>query len=330
MFKRLATTMMFSLLALPAAAQCVGESYLDQLSEAERADLAAATAEIPYGKGLLWTATKGEDTATIAGTMHIYDARLEPIRAQIKDQVQSADLVMVEATLDDQKTLQEMIITQPDLLFITEGPTLPDLVDEETWDLIADASTARSIPGFMAAKMQPWYLSMMLSIPPCAMENMIQGQLGLDHMVMEDATAADVPLQGLEPVTTLFEIFENEPIDDQIAMLLVNLLAPETLQQLHVAMLDRYFEGDIATLWEMTRIAMNDMPGITPEEAADLFSKTEEGLLNERNRNWMPVINAAFEDHDNIVIAAGAAHLIGEQGILQFLEDDGWTVTPLQ
>ncbi|WP_342077210.1 TraB/GumN family protein [Yoonia sp. SS1-5] len=328
MFLR-AASFALCLFGLPAAAQCVGDGYLDQLDAAERASLDAAAAQTPFGQGLVWDATKDGKRALLIGTMHIYDPRLEAIRDQVKSRVQGTDLLLVEATSDQEVELQNLIVTDPGILFITEGPTLPELLDDETWEAIADAASARSIPGFMASKMQPWYLSMMLSIPPCAMQDLTQGNRGLDHMIMQDAAAAGVPMQSLESVMTLFEIFQQDPMDEQIDMLRVNILAPEQQRQMFVSMLDRYFDGDIATLWEMSRLAISQTPGMSADEASALFTQTENALLIDRNRNWMPVIGDAVDQHDDVVIAVGAAHLMGVEGLLQFLSDDGWTLDQL-
>jgi uncharacterized protein YbaP (TraB family) len=57
------------------------------------------------------------------------------------------------------------------------------------------------------------------------------------------------------------------------------------------------------------------------------MAELEETLLNNRNRAWVPVIEAAAASHDQIFIAFGAAHLIGDQGVLSLLGDNGWTIT---
>lgn len=329
MFLRTTTLALLTFLGLPAAAQCVGTSYLDQMSPAQRADLAEATQALPYAQGTLWTAMRDDRTITIIGTMHIYDPRLEPIYAQMKDEIEGADLILLEATPEEEAELQALVISDPDLLFITDGPTLPTLLDEETWGLIAAAATDRGIPGFMAAKMQPWYLSLVLSIPPCATQDMLSGDLGLDHMISAGAIEAGVPMQALESVTTLFELFTSSPIDEQIDMLMINLANPEVQQQLFVSMLDSYFAQDVGTLWEMSRIAMTEVPGMNAETAADVFDEMEQSLLITRNLNWMPVIADAVAQHDELVVAVGAAHLIGDFGILRLLENDGWTLTQI-
>jgi uncharacterized protein YbaP (TraB family) len=329
MFFRSAATLLLSCIAFPAAAVCVGDSYLDQLTPQQEAQLSAAVADMPYSEGLIWTATKDTTQITIVGTMHIYDPRLEELRAQVAEKVTTADLVLLEATPQEEAQLQEMITREPDRLFLVDGPTLPELVDEETWQLILAAASERGIPSFMAAKMQPWYLSMTLAVPSCAMTDMMAGVRGLDQMIIEDAQAAGVPLQAVEPYTTLFDLFGDDSIDEQVNMLRISMLVPELQQQMFVSMLDSYFAQNIGQLWEMSRIALSDVPGIDPAEGNAMFDDMEESMLNTRNRNWIPVITEAAEGRDDIVVAVGAGHLIGEQGVLQLLENEGWAITRL-
>ena len=330
MFFRSAATVFFALIGLPAAAACDGTSYLDQISDAQRTQLDTSVANMPYAEGLVWEATKGADTITVVGTMHIYDPRLEALRAKLADTITTADLVMLEATPEEEAKLQDLIVTDPGRLFIVDGPTLPELLDEETWNLIADAAQQRSIPPFMAAKMQPWYLSLTLAIPTCAMTDMVAGVRGLDQMIIQDAEAAGVPLQAVEPFTTLFDVFNGDSIEEQVDMLRVNMLAPELQQQMFVAMLDRYFAEDVGRLWELSRVAMSDVPGFDPDEGAAMFEEMQDALLTTRNKNWIPVILEAAQANDDIVLAVGAAHLIGESGVLRLLENDGWSLSRIE
>jgi hypothetical protein len=91
-----------------------------------------------------------------------------------------------------------------------------------------------------------------------------------------------------------------------------------------VAMLDSYFSNDVGRLWEMSRIAVADTPGLDPETGAAIFAEMENLLLVQRNRDWMPVIAETMAENDTVVAAFGAAHLIGNDGVLQSLENEGW------
>lgn len=327
MLRLAAATAVMTTLGLSADAACVGDSYFDLMTDAQKTQLSSSVADLPYAEGLTWTATKGDDTLTIVGTMHIFDPRLDAIRSKVADAVQNADLIMLEATPEEEAKLLELITTDPGRLFIVDGPTLPELLDEETWQLVVDAATQRGIPSFMAAKMQPWYLSLTLAIPACAIQEMLSGVSGLDKMIIQDALDANVPLQAIEPVTTLFDLFKGQTIEQQIDMLRVNMLSPDLQQQMFVSMLDMYFAEDVGRLWDMSRIAMAEMPELDPAEGMAMFEDMQDALLDSRNRNWVPEIIDATNDHDDIVVAVGAAHLIGDQGILQLLENQGWLIT---
>ena len=58
------------------------------------------------------------------------------------------------------------------------------------------------------------------------------------------------------------------------------------------------------------------------------MAKLEEALMISRNRAWIPVIEEAAAQGP-VVAAFGALHLSGEDGVLNLLAKDGWTVTPL-
>ncbi len=71
MFYRAIATAIFAAISLPAAAACTGGSYFDLMTDDQRAALSESVADMPYAKGLTWTAERGADRLTILGTMHI-------------------------------------------------------------------------------------------------------------------------------------------------------------------------------------------------------------------------------------------------------------------
>ncbi|MEJ6477300.1 MAG: TraB/GumN family protein [Octadecabacter sp.] len=310
----------------PALALCSGDSLLDRLSQADRNYLGDVVADTPYERGLFWQATRGDQHITFVGTMHIYDPRLVPIRNRIQDDIANADLILLEMTQAEEAELQAELATNPARMFLTDGPSLIDLLDEQTWGMVAEAASARQIPPFLAAKFRPWYLAVTLAIPPCAMPDMVMGRRGLDHMILEDANTAGVPTQALEPWHTLFDVMEVGTLDEQIDMMRLGLLSPQINAEMFVAMLDGYFAGEVAQIWEMSGLSLQFIPDMDIAVAEEMFAMTKQSLLIDRNRNWIPVIEAAALKHDRIVVAVGAAHLPGEVGVLRLLEREGWII----
>lgn len=322
---RTALTALLLLTSPPAFAACGGDSYIDRLPQAQQDEIAKAIAATPYAQGLLWELTRGDQTLTLVGTMHIYDTRLTALFDKVAPTLRAADLLLVEATDAEMSAMQQALAADPSLYLITDGPTLPDLLAPEVWEQVKAAAAARNLPGFMVAQMQPWYLALTLGIPPCAMADLAAGKQGLDHMLSTAAAEADIPTQALESWDTLIAVLGDGTIDEQIAMMRMGLISPADQQAIFVTMLDAYFAEEIAIVWEISTIAAKDLSQLSEAEATAQMLDTQEVLLNNRNRDWIPVIEAAMSEHDTVVVAVGAAHLPGDMGLLALLRTQGWT-----
>ena len=62
------------------------------------------------------------------------------------------------------------------------------------------------------------------------------------------------------------------------------------------------------------------------EDEDDQTLKTK--LLDKRNQNWIPKINAVIQNK-SCFIAIGAGHLVGENGLINLLKNQGYTVEPI-
>ena len=49
-------------------------------------------------------------------------------------------------------------------------------------------------------------------------------------------------------------------------------------------------------------------------------------LLVDRNKNWLPKIEALFSRRGHALVVAGAAHLVGPDGVVEMLKARGYTV----
>lgn len=323
-------TLLFALCwANLAQAQCNGASLLDDLTDDELQRLTTAALETPYGIGNVWQARRGNVTLTIMGTMHLPDPRHDRFLAIAQPYLEQADLLLVEATLDDQSAMQAHMARNPHILTLNDGTTLPERLDPATWDAVVEAATARGIPGFMAAKMQPWFLTLTLAIPPCAMSAMASGSGGLDNELITRAQSLGVPSAPLEPWEDMLALLMSGTIEEQIDALRVGLVAPGLQDKILVATLDLYFAEQSAMTWELARLSKVFLPPSAAEVFDAQLDLLENELLTKRNANWIPVIEDAATRHDTIFLGFGAAHLFGETGVLNLLDQNGWVITPI-
>jgi uncharacterized protein len=307
-------------------AQCVGSNLITALPPDVRATLEAEAATQPFAKGNFWRATKGDEVVHLIGTYHANDPRHAATLATISPLISAASTVLVEAGPDEERALMDRIGRDPGVMMIMTGPTLPEILTPEDWTALSAAMSERGIPGFMAAKFRPWYVSMMLSIPACGMSNL--AERGLDGLVMDAAKSANVPVKALEPYDTVFGIFGDMTMEDQIAMIRSTLATEAQSEDFSVTLADTYFAGESRLIWEFMRYQALQQGDLTPEDVAAEFDRMEEAMMRKRNRTWIPVIDAAAAQGP-VFAAFGALHLAGPDGVLNLLQEAGFSIEPV-
>ena len=315
-------------IAQAAETECQGVNLLDSMPEAERRALIAATDAVPYPRGHLWRATRGETVVHLVGTYHLDDPRHDETMARITPRLDAAETILVEAGPVEEAALMADLARDPSLMVMTEGPTLREALSDEEWALLATAMRERGMPPFMVSKFRPWYVSMLLALPACDVANLAGGKGGLDGMVIDFAQARGTPIVALESHETIFRIFEGMPLDEQLGMIRASLALEPYAADYAVTLADAYFDGESRLIWELTRQKTLSMPGQDPAQVEADFARMEQVLMTDRNRAWIPVIEAAAAQGPTVA-AFGALHLPGETGVLRLMEEAGFTLERL-
>ena len=324
---RILATLTLIVAAFAADAECVGQNLINALPSDQRAALTIAADAVPYPKGNLWRASKAGQTITLIGTYHLGDPRHDAMFALVASDLARATALLVEAGPDEEAALKSYVASHPERLINQTGPTLPEALPKADWLRLTDALRARGIPSVFAAKLQPWYVSTLLAIPACQFDS-AAARNGLDQRLMDAATARALPVMALEPYDTLFTIFDSFTAQDQLTMLVQTLDAAAADEDMAITLSDSYFAGENRLFWEFSKFQVRALSGVTKAEADREFALVEEAMLNRRNRAWLPVITGAAAEGP-LVVAFGALHLSGDQGVLNLLAQDGWTVASL-
>jgi uncharacterized protein len=319
-------------IALPVAAfalppACEGQDLIAALPTADRAALERAANAVPYPQGNLWRATRDGQTVTILGTYHLDDPRHADTIAAVLPDLEAATRLLVEAGPDEEAQLMEKVGRDTSLILLPDGQSLIDILPPDDWSTLAAAMNARGMPGFMAARFRPWYISVLLSVPACAIPSAAENN-GLDKQLITLATDLGLPVQALEPFDTAFRIFETMPMDAQIGMIRSSLALETQAEDQMATLAAAYFRQDSRIIWEFLRRVTLALPGMTPEQVEAEFAAMEGALMNERNRAWIPVIETAAADGP-LFVAFGALHLSGAQGVLNLLAQAGWQLERL-
>src|SRR6056297_1580048 len=315
------------LFALPnaAVARCDGTDLIAKMPEVERAALIARAGNEAFAEGLLWKAVRGETEITFFGTYHFPHEDTQAHLEAVTPYIEAADQVYLEVSNADSAKMERDMAADPSLMFIMEGPTLPDLLGDEDWALFAAEMRARGIAPFFAAKFKPLWATMMLGIGPCEARSGALEAHGIDKLVGDYAAEIGNPSRSLEQFGELMRLLDEEPVDKQIDLIRLTLAWPGDTDDLSYTIRQRYLAEEIALTWEFSRLISLKYGGSTAEED---FQRMSDMLLERRNADWIDLLLREAPGK-RVFIAAGAGHLPGDIGVLYLLEQEGFTIERL-
>lgn len=321
---RLLLSLLLLLLAFPAGADtagCGGRDLLAGTSAAERAKLVGSA---PYATGNFWQATRDGTTITLAGSYHLNDPRFDAIMPKLLPYLDRAAVLLAEAGPDQEQKIKADISQHPQRLILGTGKTLPELLSPEEWNKLTAALKPQGVPAVMVARMQPWYVAMMLGLPSCKLgPEMLQG---LDKRLMAAAAARHIPVEALEPWDTTLKVFAEMGQTEQLALLKMSLTSDASPADLNTTLADAYFRGQHQLIWAWSRQqALAAGGGAAGRES---FDRMESLLLTGRTRAWLAPLLRAAAGRD-VMVVVGAAHLGGREGLLELLAQKGFTITRL-
>lgn len=294
--------------------------------------LRAEAAQHPFHQGNLWQVEKDGITSYLFGTMHLHDPRHAASMERLKPLIAASDTVLVEVTKAGEAELQKELIGDPNRYLITEGDSLMDRLGPEAWDKLTAQLDGRGIPPFMAAKFQPWFLGFSMMLPKCAMEDLQAGRFGIDKAIEAEAVAIAKPVGGLDDVAALIAYFAKDPLDQQVEELRWSLMLDLPMDPGSAGLSNFYFAEETQLAWhyslyEVERLT-SDLAQADQDRLIGLVSEMLDDLISGRNQQWMDQLLPTLNQTRSFV-AVGALHLPGEQGLLNLLHQEGFTVTAL-
>jgi uncharacterized protein YbaP (TraB family) len=271
-----------------------------------------ATAQPVQAKTFGWKATGKGGTIYLMGSIHVMSPSFYPLNPALEAAFKDSDLLVEEVDMAEMldPTAQMSMLSRG---MLPSGQSLEKLLTPATLALVKKATGDLSGP---LMRFKPWMLAIALQ----GMELMKAGfdpALGLDQHFYEQAKAGAKPVQGLETIEYQISRFDGMTMEQQDRML------AETLKELET---ETAVVGKLGDAWKS-----GDVPAIERIALADLKSDPAmyERLLVERNRNWMPKIEALFARRGRALVVVGAAHMVGPDGLIAMLKAKGYTVEQL-
>jgi len=269
-------------------------------------------------KTLLWKVSgKGIKTSYIYGTIHMISQKdffLHPATLKAFEKTKS---LVTEIDMSNQLVLGVQMLR----LAPMKNAELKNLLSESDYNIIKNYFEKESTNPEL--KMMPF--SMVENWKPMLLQSFLYTDLiekPVKAYEMEFVSLAQkrkkMQFGGLETIEDQMNVFETISYADQAKALL------EMIQQTKSS--DKTAAAEFAQLVALYKSQDIDaMVSHSKKSFEEMGDKSEEALLTNRNKNWIPKIGEMAKKTP-CFFAVGAAHLGGENGIIRLLMREGYKV----
>lgn len=263
----------------------------------------------------VWVASQGEDKVYLGGTVHLLRPSDYPLPPSFETAYQDSATLYFETDITGMSDFSVQARMMQELLY-SDGRTLQSVLDAPTYAALAAHVATTGLPMQMMERFKPGMLISTLQV--IEFQKMGFTPQGVDAYFNSRALGDGKQVGELESVdaqigfiATMGEGVENEFVRSSL----------EDMEEIDTAMeqmIAAWRSGDNATL---EALFVADMKVEYPA----LYDT----LLVRRNTAWLDIIDTMFSTPGTEFVLVGAAHLVGEDGLLSMLERKGYTITQL-
>lgn len=264
----------------------------------------------------LWRFTRHNTELYLAGSIHVLKPSLYPLPRQLTDAFDAADFLVLEVNIAElppqqmqQRTLQYALLPGQQTL----GNVVPQGLMSRLQSALADygmtiAMVERAKPAFVMNQIVVARLMALGYLPDSGVENHFLGQR-TDQQILE-----------LESLDEQLALLFDQPMATQLELLDETLEVADEIEPLLADMLTAWLAGDDAKFLASFKAQSGD----SPESRA--FTRQ---LLEERNHTMAAGIRELLATAEpdgppqTYFVLVGAAHLVGEEGIVPLLAGQG-------
>ena len=261
--------------------------------------------------GLLWEVSKADaEPVYLFGTIHSEDPAVLQLAQPVQQAFESSQIVVLEMLLD-----MEAMLYSSTAMLMMDGRSLSEVIGAPLFRQVSVAIRSRGIPEPVLERMKPWAAAVTLSMP--VQET---GQV-LDAVLYQDALQQNKAVYGLETVQEQLNVFESLSEEDQVALLKDAVENFPAIDAMHAELLAAYKQRDLGGL-----MALNETSMKTGDQR--LAEEFQRSLIVDRNHRMAERMREYLQQ-GSAFVAVGALHLPGEEGLLNLLEQQGYTVRRL-
>ncbi len=263
------------------------------------------------GPLFLWKVTSNAGEVYLLGSIHLAKPDMYPLDARIEEAFSASDNVVVEVDIGKGNAAQQQALAMQ-LGVYSDGTTVKDHLSPEAFEKFQSFLAERGLPLAVFQGFRPWMSAATLQAlemqrvgfdTEIGIERHFLGLAEQQDKVVHELETADFQLRMLAEMSDeLQELFLISTIDEYASF-------SERIDQMIAA----WKVGDASVLENMLLQDYNEKPEMRP-----LYQR----ILIDRNVGMAQKIVDMLEGGGKWFVIVGAAHLVGEQGLVEMLRQD--------
>ncbi|MDO6434523.1 TraB/GumN family protein [Flavitalea sp. BT771] len=243
------------------------------------------------------------------GTMHVLCAEDARLSDSLRSVIAHCDEVYFEINLSDMSGMLGAL----KYMRMNDSKKLSDLLSPKDYERVKAYFTQHPpmLPFGMLERFKPMLVSALIEEASLGCKTTD----GMELMIMKELQ--NKPVNGLETAEFQASLFDSIPYEQQAKDLVNYVDSSEYNRKTTMELATVYKEQDLDRLDSLSR---KGDPGM---------SSYMDVLLYGRNRKWATYLTTVLPGK-SLLIAVGAAHLPGENGVIDLLRKRGYTLTPVK
>lgn len=263
----------------------------------------------------VWKAQKDNSVIYLGGTSHLLRETDYPLPAEFDQAYKASEIVVFETDvgkINEPATQQKLLVKA----MYADGSTIEQHLSAKAYGELSAYCDANGIPLAAFSRLKPAMLLTTLTI--MELMNLGVSQRGVDQFYYDLAKKEGKAVAGLETADEQinFLVSMADGIEDDFVT--YSLKDMKDLKEQFEILATAWRRGDAEKL---AKLMITELKTRQPQ----LYRK----LITERNRNWLPMIDAYQKTLRTEFILVGVAHLVGPDGLIATLRKKGYRVDKL-
>jgi len=266
------------------------------------------------GKHILWAVQGKQNTVYLLGSIHVLRAGDAALSEVAERAYADAEQLVMEVDLDDPGETDPMAMLQvmQRNALLPEGQSLRSVLGSD-YESISRRTQQSGLDLALFDGFAPWMVATMLLQLELAKRG-FSPEFGIEQVLARRAAGDDKPVQGLETTAQQLELLAGMPMPMQKRFLVMTLDDSAQIDEEIGELVGAWQAGDTDALAALLSDEFDEFP--------DLYRR----LTVDRNRAWVGRLADLLDDRDDYLVVVGALHLVGENSVVDLLEQRGYEV----